>query len=79
MNKVFWNKKDLSQQTGQSLSTINRWMRNGTISFIKIGDEEGKGSVLFNPSTVIDEILAYTVKNEKEAEDSASDELQEAA
>lgn len=79
MDKVFWNKKDLCQQTGQSLSTINRWMRNGTISFIKIGDEDGRGAVLFNPSTVIDEILSHTVKNEKEDENSASDELQEAA
>ena len=79
MSKIFWNKKDLCQQTGQSLSTINRWMRNGTISFIKIGDEEGKGAVLFNPSTVIDEIMAHTVRNEKEDRDSTSDELQEAA
>lgn len=79
MNKVFWNKKDLCQQTGQSLSTINRWMRNGTISFIKIGDEDGRGTVLFNPSTVIDEILSHTVKNEKEDENLSSDEMQEAA
>ena len=79
MNKSFWNKKDLCQQTGQSLSTINRWMRNGTISFIKIGDEEGSGAVLFNPPTVIDEILAYTVKNAIEEEVPDSPDMKNAA
>jgi hypothetical protein len=54
-------------------------MRNGTISFIKIGHEDGKGTVLFDPSTLMDEILSHTVKNGKEDENLSSDEMQEAA
>lgn len=66
MKKVFWNKQDLCEVSGQSLSTINNWIRKGMISFIKVGEESGRGAVLFDPDTVTKELKNYMRRNESE-------------
>lgn len=59
MEKRFLSKKELATLVGVTIVTISRWMKDGKISYLKIGRR-----VLFQEQKVLAQLNQYEQKNE---------------
>lgn len=62
-DKALWTKSDVAERLGVTVRTINNWIAQNRIAYIKIGR-----NVRFRPSDVEDYIQRNTIEAETETE-----------